>query len=110
MYSQFQVSGSDFTLSVSGYSGDAGDTLKIDNGMKFSARDQDNDLWVGDCSKTRGSGGWWYNGCGLANLNGLNLGEGKSGYDGLLWYLYDNDNKSFKSTKMMLKKSPPVGA
>ena len=104
-YSSFQVSGSDYRLSVSGYSGDAGDTLRIDNGMAFSAKDHDMDLWTGDCSQTRGGGGWWYNGCGLANLNGLNLGENKTGYDGLLWYLYTNDARSFKSTRMMLKEA-----
>ena len=62
------------------------------------------DLWDGDCSKTRGGGGWWYNGCGLANLNGLNLGKNQEGYEGILWYLYAKDNRSFKATKMMLRK------
>ena len=27
--------------------------------MAFSARDNDQDRWSGDCSTTRGNGGWW---------------------------------------------------
>ena len=98
------MSGPEYRLQISGYSGDAGNPLRIDNGMAFSARDSDKDLWEGDCSQTRGGGGWWYNGCGLANLNGRNLGAGETGYDGILWYLYAKDNRSFKSTKMMMRK------
>jgi len=103
-YSSFQVVGSDYRLLVSGYSGDAGDTLKIDNGMAFSAKDHDMDLWTGDCSQTRGGGGWWYNGCGLANLNGQNFGKPTRSYDGILWYFYGRDNRSFKSSRMMIRK------
>ena len=105
-YSDFKVEeGPDFRLHVSGYSGNAGNPLRIDTGMAFSARDSDKDQWEGDCSETRGGGGWWYNGCGLANLNGRNLGAGKNSYDGILWYFYANDNRSFKSSKMMLRKN-----
>jgi len=105
-YSKFKVEeGPEFRLHVSGYSGNAGNPLRIDTGMAFSARDSDRDLWEGDCSQTRGGGGWWYNGCGLANLNGRNLGAGQNSYDGILWYFYANDNRSFKSSKMMLRKT-----
>jgi len=103
-YSGFQVSGPEFRLYVSGYSGNAGNALRIDNGMAFSARDSDRDQWEGDCSMTRGGGGWWYNGCGLANLNGRNLGAGENSYNGILWFFFANDNRTFKSSKMMLKK------
>ena len=103
-YSSFNVDGPEYRIHVSGYSGNAGDTMKIDDGMAFSTRDSDKDLWGQDCSSTRGHGGWWFNGCGLANLNGMNLGNSQSGYNGILWYLYAKDNRSFKSTKMMLRK------
>ena len=98
------MSGPEFRLYVSGYSGNAGNALRIDNGMAFSARDSDRDQWEGDCSMTRGGGGWWYNGCGLANLNGRNLGAGENSYNGILWFFFANDNRTFKSSKMMLKK------
>jgi len=103
-YSNFDVSEDDYRIHVSGYSGNAGDSLRIDNGMAFSTKDNDKDLWVGDCSKTRGGGGWWYNGCSLANLNGLNFGKPMESYEGILWFFFANDKRSFKSSKMMLRK------
>jgi len=66
-----------YRLEVSGYSGDAGDSLLYEgdldgngefgyyyhNGMKFSTFDLDNDEYDdGNCAPDRG-GGWWYNGC-----------------------------------------------
>jgi len=104
-YSNFRVEGSDYRLTVGGFSGNAGDTLRIDNGMAFSARDNDQDRWSGNCSSTRGNGGWWFNGCGLANLNGLNLPSGATGYEGILWYFYAKDNRSFKSSRMMISRN-----
>lgn len=60
---------------MSGYSGDAGDSLQYEgdwgdgrfgkyyhNGMKFSTYDQDNDMAPDNCAATR-VGGWWYNAC-----------------------------------------------
>ena len=38
-------------------------------GMKFSALDQDNDRYSGHCV-TRQGGGWWFNNCHDAFLNG----------------------------------------
>jgi len=104
-YSSFRVEGEEFRINVAGYQGTAGDPMRIDNGMAFSTKDNDNDQWVGDCSKTRGGGGWWFNGCGLANLNGINLGENSNSYDGILWYFYAKDNRSFKSARMMISKN-----
>ena len=98
------MEGQDYRLNISGYSGNAENPMRIDNGMAFSTRDSDRDKWEGNCSEARDGGGWWYNGCGLANLNGLNLGDDKNSYEGILWYLYAKDNRSFKSTKMMIRK------
>ena len=78
--------------------------FRIDNGMAFSTKDMDQDRWTGSCSETRGSGGWWFNGCGLANLNGKNLGANQNSYDGILWYFYAKDNRSFKTSTMMVRK------
>jgi len=65
-----------YRLEVSGYSGDAGDSLNYEgdldgngyfgahnhNGMKFSTTDRDNDQHDGSCVPDRG-GGWWFNNC-----------------------------------------------
>ena len=64
-----------YRLNVSGYSGDAGDTLqtegdwynqgvgyKLYDGMMFSTYDQDNDRSDDSCASPRG-GGWWFNRC-----------------------------------------------
>jgi len=103
-YSNFEVRGEKYKIYVSGYQGNAGDPLRIDNGMGFSTKDNDNDRWSGSCSDTRGNGGWWFNGCGLANLNGENLGINKKSYNGILWYFYAKDNRSFKSSVMKIRK------
>ena len=72
-YSSFSVgdSSSKYTLSVSGYSGTAGDYLAYHNGQRFSTRDQDNDAWSYNCASYIWNGGWWYRRCWTSNLNGL---------------------------------------
>ena len=44
-YSTFQVldSSRKYQLNIGGYSGNAGDSMVLNNGMKFSTKDQDND-------------------------------------------------------------------
>ena len=70
-----------YRLEVSGYSGDAGDSLQYEgdwngnerlgeyyhNGMKFSTFDQDNDLSIANCAY-HVLGGWWHNSCFYACL------------------------------------------
>lgn len=81
-YSYFHVgSESDgYRLGLDGYNGDAFDALQysggwsgtghgnyLHDGMKFSTKDQDNDLSGGQCSWDT-AGGWWYNRCYMACL------------------------------------------
>jgi len=64
-----------YRLSVSGYSGDAGDALAAPalptlaaNGMQFSCLYEDNDMHpTAHCSS--GKNGWWYNWCSRSFLN-----------------------------------------
>lgn len=51
-----------YTLNVSKYSGDAGDSLQHHNGKQFSAYDSDNDLINDKCGK-RYNRGWWMADC-----------------------------------------------
>lgn len=65
-YDYFQVGSEDtkYVLTVGNYSGgDAGDGLSTHNGMKFSTKDQKNNLSTdGDCANIY-SGAWWYYNC-----------------------------------------------
>ena len=72
-YTTFEV-GSEaekYKLLIGGYSGDAGDSMAYHNGMKFSTKDNDNDPASAAHCAIVWSGGWWYNTCHQANLNGL---------------------------------------
>ena len=106
-YSSFSVgdSVSQYTLSVSGYSGTAGDSLAgAHNGQRFSTRDQDNDAAAdGSCSQAY-KGGWWYNMCHASNLNGLYHGGPHASYaDGVNWKKWRGFLYSLKFTEMKLR-------
>ena len=109
-YSSFSVgdSASKYTLSVSGYSGTAGDSLTtgnhVHNGQQFSTRDQDNDIWSENCAQ-QFKGGCWYADCHVSNLNALYLdGPHASFADGVNWYTWKGYNYSLKFTEMKLWK------
>ena len=110
-YSSFSVgdSASKYTLSVSGYSGTAGDSLTtgdhVHNGQQFSTRDQDNDIYGGNCAQEF-KGGWWYADCHVSNLNALYLdGPHASFADGVNWRTWKGYNYSLKFTEMKLRKN-----
>ncbi|XP_031158490.1 fibrinogen alpha chain isoform X2 [Sander lucioperca] len=106
-----------YPLHVSGYTGDAGDALAMPvsdtpshNGMKFSTFDKDNDVWEESCAERYG-GGWWYNKCQTANLNGVYY---KGAYDpeknkpyetenGVVWVTYKPANYSLKTVRMFIR-------
>ncbi|CAC5392200.1 unnamed protein product [Mytilus coruscus] len=71
-------SSSKYKLTVSDYSGPAGDSLNPHNGMKFSTKDNDNDRASGNCS-TIFTGSWWFHDCYSSNLNGHFKGAGTKG-------------------------------
>lgn len=54
------------------------------NGQHFTTRDQDNDHYNINCAIEH-NGGWWYNKCHAACLNGL--------VRGMLWYPWTDDVK-----------------
>jgi len=69
-YSSFVVSSESlrYTITVSGYSGNAGDAFSYHDGNKFSTYDRDYDQLLGSCAGSR-YGGFWYSKCALANVN-----------------------------------------
>ncbi|KAM8939732.1 fibrinogen alpha chain [Pelodytes ibericus] len=110
-----------YTLKVSEYSGNAGDALiegsKEDkeytshNNMKFSTYDRDSDKWEENCAEMYG-GGWWYNNCQAANLNGIYYPGGQ--YDprnnvpyeienGVVWVPFKAADYSLKMVRMKVR-------
>ena len=110
-YSSFNVgdSRSKYTLSVSGFSGTAGDAIAASghsnhnvNGMKFSTKDQDNDKWRSGHCAAYWKGGWWFNYCHRTFLNGLYQKGGD--WDQILWYTWKEESSlSFSEMKFRQK-------
>ena len=69
-YSTFSVGNSttEYTLTVGGYSGTAGDSLMYHSGSKFTTRDNDNDATNFNCAQGH-TGAWWYFSCSHSDLN-----------------------------------------
>ena len=75
--------------------------------MAFSATDQDNDNDSGNCAASW-KGGWWFNKCHYAFLNGFYYhGSHSHSWDGVIWYKWKGDRYSAKRAEMKIK---PVNA
>ena len=59
----------EYMLTVGGYSGTAGDSLEDLCRMKFSTKDNDNDVSSSHCAQ-RYRGAWWFGTCHHSHLNG----------------------------------------
>ncbi|XP_052811098.1 angiopoietin-related protein 7-like [Mya arenaria] len=96
-YSSFRIYSEElnYKLEVGGYNGNAGDSLNglvdkgngVHNGQSFSTRDNDN---KSKCATLYG-GGWWFNSCFQANLNG--------GYKNIRWFSLSRDLLKFVEMK-----------
>ena len=105
-YSTFQVgdSASNYTLTVTGYNGTAGDSLSYHSDQEFSTRDRDNDAWGYNCAETY-KGAWWYRSCHRSNLNGLYLSGAHESYaDGVNWLTFRGYYYSLKISEMKLRR------
>ncbi|XP_076109363.1 ryncolin-2-like [Mytilus galloprovincialis] len=102
-YSTFYIgdSSTNYRLTVKGYSGTAGDSLKHHNNQAFSTKDKDHDSDSGDCAEVY-KGAWWYGSCHHSNLNGLYIGN-KKDYKGLCWNRWKS-SQSMKTTSMMIRR------
>ncbi len=90
-----------YRLTISGYSGTAGDSMTRPNGNHFSTRDQDNDTWSKNCAQTF-KGGWWYDSCHESSL--YLKGHHSSYADGVNWRYWKGYNYSLKFTEMKLRR------
>ncbi|XP_067121694.1 techylectin-5A-like [Centruroides vittatus] len=108
-YKQFKIGNEQelFQLHVSGYSGDAGDSLILHhNGRKFSTVDKDNDEASSSNCAAYYKGAWWYNSCYDSNLNGLYLnGPHKSYGDGVEWYKWKGLHYSLPFVEMKIRRN-----
>ena len=88
-----------YTLSVSGFSGVAGDSLKVHNGSEFSTKDRGSD--GGNCARAF-KGGWWYNKCSyVTSLNGLYYHSAERSSKGIRWNSWKHE--SLKKTEMKIR-------
>jgi len=85
--------------------GDAGDSFTRQKGMKFSTKDQDNDVdSTRDCAKIF-KGAWWYKDCRDSNLNGLYLrgDHPKQWAQGVNWDSFRGEYYSLKKADMKIR-------
>ena len=104
-YNSFRIDSEalNFRLAVSGYSGNAGNSLSYHNGRPFSTRDRDNDQWYNRCARSF-KGAWWYRTCHYSNLNGVYYGGRHSSYaDGVNWYHWTGYYYSLPFVEMKLR-------
>ncbi|XP_046550106.1 LOW QUALITY PROTEIN: fibrinogen-like protein 1 [Haliotis rubra] len=99
-----------YRLHVSGYHGNAGDSLtshwENHDGMAFSTKDKDNDGRYYDSCAHHYHGAWWFNNCFDSHLNGKYYTKGfHRNYfqrDGIQWNSI-HQYSSLKQVEMMLK-------
>ncbi|XP_032622300.1 angiopoietin-4 [Chelonoidis abingdonii] len=108
-YETFQL-GSErhlYRISLKGYSGTAGQQSGIVlQGTNFSTRDSDNDNCLCKCAQML-SGGWWFDACGLSNLNGIYYPAKHNvrKLNGIRWHYFQGPSYSLKGTRMMIRPS-----
>lgn len=106
-----------YQLSFGTYSGTAGNALAgtyepgasewaSHQGMMFSTYDKDNDRYSGNCAE-EDKGGWWFNKCHCAHLNGVYHRGHYSALtdDGIVWYTWRGWWYSLKTTLMKIRPS-----
>lgn len=103
-YANFSVDSEEkhYTLTVSGYTGTAGDSMRYHNGRPFSTRDKDPDPLGFHCAKAY-MGGWWYKNCYKVNLNGLYGINSKN--QGVVWIDWKGKDSSIPFTEMKFRPS-----
>ncbi|XP_006030610.1 angiopoietin-4 [Alligator sinensis] len=94
-----------YRLTLRGYSSPAGQPSGLAlQGTNFSTRDADNDNCLCKCAQML-SGGWWFDACGLSNLNGVyyparhNIRK----LNGIRWPHFQGPSYSLKGTRMLIR-------
>jgi len=94
-----------YKLHVSGFTGNAGDSLIQHDGHMFSTYDADNDVYGDNCAATF-NGAWWYSACHKSNLNGEYrwYGETVPFGRGVIWRTYKHYRYSMKFVEMKVRR------
>ena len=118
-YSVFKVgsSATEYKLDVESYvwaDSDAGDSLFVHDGQKFSTSDNDNDQSTSVNCAALYHGAWWYSNCHESNLNGRYYAGNYGNYDGnhptavqdgIVYYTVTGWWHSLKSVTMAIRPS-----
>ncbi|KAF8787964.1 Techylectin-5B like protein [Argiope bruennichi] len=97
VFEKFNLIGSNYTIDISGYSGNATDAMRHHNGYVFSTKDK-------DFSKKANvyMSGWWHGERYYCNLNGI-YQPGKSGSQYVYWWKESNDYYNLLAVEMKVK-------
>ncbi|XP_078410966.1 angiopoietin-1-like [Cetorhinus maximus] len=107
LYEKFHLSSEkqNYRLFLKGYSGTAGRQSSLSvHGASFSTRDADNDNCHCKCALML-TGGWWFDACGLSNLNGMYYTAGNNirKLNGIKWHYFRGPSYSLRATSMMIR-------
>jgi len=81
-----------------------GNALKYHVGMMFSTKDQDHDRSITRHCSHLDKGGWWYNRCGKANLNGQYLVDETTKNSGMYWSTWEGFKHLVKGAEMKIRE------
>jgi ficolin len=106
-YSTFAVgdAASGYLLTVSGFTGTAGDSMTPHNGYRFSTYDNDQDAAGSvNCALTY-RGAWWYVSCHSTNPNAQYLwGAHSSHADSVCWATWKGYQYSLKTIEFLVRR------
>uniref|UniRef100_H2Z1G8 Fibrinogen C-terminal domain-containing protein n=1 Tax=Ciona savignyi TaxID=51511 RepID=H2Z1G8_CIOSA len=104
-YSSFSIGSVEqrYSLTVSGYSGNAGDSLIYHNGRPFTTKDVDNDSKGGGNCAVIHHGAWWYGDCYHSNLNGAYLNCQTTTTQSASWGSFQGSKYSLKLIEMKFR-------
>jgi len=103
-YTMFTVGpqSDNYRMKIGGYSGNAGDSMSINNDGQFSTKDRENDQWKKHCSQVF-TGGWWYKACHHAHPTGT-WGSKEMG-KGINWKTVTTHDDSLSSITMKVTQT-----
>ena len=103
IYSSFMIGPEldGYRLTVSRYSGNAGDSLEYHNGKTFVTKDRENDH---HCAHDR-MAGWWFDQCNFSNLNGVYYPTGQTtDHTGITWSYWKGWTYSLNFVEMKFRE------